>query len=63
VYGVSCAQVFRWFARFQEGRELLEDDPRPGWPVSARSNKNVEKAHAVVMQDRQVTTRLLAERL
>jgi hypothetical protein len=29
---------------FQEGRESLEDDDFPGQPVSARSNKNVEKA-------------------
>jgi hypothetical protein len=37
---------------FQEGRELLEDDPHPGRPVSAQSNENVEKAHTIVMQDR-----------
>jgi hypothetical protein len=46
---------------FQEGRESLEDDPSPGWPVSAQSNENVEKTRATVMQDRQIATRLLAE--
>jgi hypothetical protein len=55
---VSCAQVFTCF---QEGRESLEDDPSPGWPVSAQSNENVEKTCATVMQDRRITTRLLAE--
>jgi hypothetical protein len=59
---LSHAQVFQWFTHFQEGRES-EDDPHPDRPVSVRSNENVEKAHAIVMQDRPITTRLLAERL
>jgi hypothetical protein len=64
VYGGDCMsriQVFRRFASFREGRESLEDDPRPGRPVSARSKENVEKARAIVMQDRRLTTRLLAD--
>jgi hypothetical protein len=65
VYGDEClsrAQVFRWFARFQEGKSL-EDDPHPDWPVSTWSNENVEKVCAIVMQDRRLNTTLLAERL
>jgi len=46
---------------FQEGGESLEDDPSPGWPVSAQSKENVEKTHATLMQDRRITTRLLVE--
>jgi hypothetical protein len=55
VYGDDClsrAQIFQWFACFQEGRELLEDDHHPGQPVSAQSNENVEKAHTIVTQGR-----------
>jgi hypothetical protein len=54
VYGNVClsrAQVFRWFASFQEGRESLEDEPCSGRLVSPWSNKNVEKARAIVIQD------------
>jgi hypothetical protein len=58
---LSCAQVFWWSAQFQEGSDSLEDDPRPGWPVSACFNENVEKVCATVMQDRWITTRLLVE--
>jgi len=58
--GVSRAQVFTCF---QEGRESLEDDPSPGWPVSAQSNENVKKTCATVMQDRRITTRLIAQLL
>jgi hypothetical protein len=65
VYSDDClsrVQVFRWFVGFKEGRESLDDDPRQGRPVSARSKENVEKARAIVTQDRQINTRLLAER-
>jgi hypothetical protein len=37
---------------FEEFSELPEDDPRPCQLVSARSNENVEKTRATVMQDR-----------
>jgi ribosomal protein S25 len=60
---MSRAQVFRWFARFQEDRKSLEDDPWSGRLVFARSDEKAEKARAMVTQDRQITTRLLAERL
>ncbi|GFG35433.1 hypothetical protein Cfor_05639, partial [Coptotermes formosanus] len=66
VYSDDCvgrAQVFRWFARFQEGRVSPEDDRCPGLPVSARSNENVEKARPIVMVDKRIATRFLAERL
>jgi hypothetical protein len=66
VYGDDClsrAQVFQWFACFQEGRELLEDDPRPDRPVSAKFNENVEEPRAIGMQDRRITTGILAEYL
>jgi propanediol dehydratase small subunit len=46
---------------FQEDKESLEDDPHPNQPVSTWPNENVEKAQAIVMQDRRITTTLLAE--
>ena len=38
VYGDDClsrTQVFEWFKRFKEGREDVEDDPRPSRPSTA----------------------------
>ena len=35
VYGVDCTsrtQVYTWFTRFKNGRDDLNDDPRPGRP-------------------------------
>jgi hypothetical protein len=42
---------------FQEGRELLEDDPCPGRPVC--SNHENVKTHILVILDRRITTGLL----
>lgn len=39
-----------------------KSDPRPG-PVGARSNDSVENIRAIAMQDRRLTTVLLAELL
>ena len=66
VYGddsLSRAQVFRRFARFQEGSESLEDDPRPGRAVSARSNENVRKFAPLLCRTTSVHSRIPRRRL
>lgn len=40
---------------------MLEDEPHLGQPVSTRTNENMEKTQATVMQDGCIKTRLLAE--
>jgi len=40
VYGDNClsrAQIFRWYARFKNGVETIEDEVRPGRPFSVRN--------------------------
>ena len=56
-------QSFRWIARFQDGREPQENEPRRGRPVSARSNEKVEKTRPTAIKDRRKTTRVLDQRL
>ncbi|KAJ8958890.1 hypothetical protein NQ318_019658 [Aromia moschata] len=46
LYGNEClsrTQIFEWFKRFKEGREMTEDDPRPGPPSTSKTDKNIEK--------------------
>ncbi|KAJ8946562.1 hypothetical protein NQ318_008292 [Aromia moschata] len=46
VYGNECLshiQVFEWFKRFKEGREMTEDDPRSGQPLTSKTDENIEK--------------------
>ena len=64
VYGDEClsrTQVFLWHKRFLEGRESVEDDPRPGRPVTASTDENVKKIEQIVRIDRRLSIRMIAE--
>ena len=56
----SYATVKRWVAEFKRGRQSLEDDPRPGRPVTVATPEMVNKVHDIVMTDRRVTERYIA---
>ncbi|KAK4881706.1 hypothetical protein RN001_005025, partial [Aquatica leii] len=43
VYGSEClsrTRVFEWFKRFQDGRQDVEDDSRPGRPSTSKTDDN-----------------------
>ena len=56
----SYATVKRWVVVFKRGRQSLEDDPRPGRPVTVAAPEMVIKVHDIVMTDRRVTERYIA---
>ena len=56
----SYATVKRWVAEFKRSRQSLEDDPRPGRPVTVATPEMVNKVHDIVMTDRRVTERYIA---
>ena len=46
VYGDKClsrAHKFRWYARFKSGVETIEDEARPGRPLSVRNEGLLRK--------------------
>jgi len=46
VYGdncLSCAQIFRWYARFNSGVETIEDEARPEHPFSVHNEGLIAK--------------------
>jgi transposase len=45
---MSCANVYRWYARFQDGRE---DDARSGRPSTARKDENLESVRRLLTED------------
>ena len=49
---MSKTKVYEWYKRFQDGREDVEDDERPGRPSTSRTDENVEKVKEMVMNDR-----------
>jgi len=64
VYGDSApsmATVKNWFNEFQRGRTSVFDEPRPGAPKTAITEDKVTKIHDLVLADRQLKVRELAE--
>ena len=58
---MSKTRVYEWYKRFQDGREDVEDDERPGRPSASTTDENVEKVEEMVMNDRRITIREVAD--
>lgn len=66
VYGDDClsrTRVFEWYKRFQDGRDALEDDPKPGRPKNKNRDELVEKVREMIAYDANSTVRWIAEEL
>jgi hypothetical protein len=48
---------------FSEGREDVEDDKRPGRPVTMKTDENMEKVRTVERTNRRLGFRMRAEEL
>ncbi|KAE9536204.1 hypothetical protein AGLY_007427 [Aphis glycines] len=63
-YGQSVMKktsVYEWYKRFQDGREDVEDDERSGRPSTSIIDENVKKVEKMVMNDRRITIREVAD--
>ena len=58
---VSQKSVYKWYKLFTEGREGVNDDARPGWPSTLTTNENTEAVKKIVMENRRITIREVAE--
>lgn len=66
VYGDSSlcrAAVFNWVKRFKEGREDVGDDARQGRPSTSRVDQNLARVPELVLADRHITQRMIANTL
>lgn len=54
-------QVYEWFARFKNGKMSIVDQPCSGRPSTSRTDENVEKVRAIVLEDRRRTIENIAE--
>ena len=55
--------AFRWYGRFLDGQEDTEDDPRSGRPTECRNDNNVEKISQLLLQNRHLSLRMLADKV
>ena len=66
VYG-ECAlkerTVFKWVHHFREGREDPKDDARSGRPCTSSGNENIDLVRSLVLSERRLTIRMIAEEL
>ena len=58
---LSRSNVFWWYGRFRDGREDIEEDPRSGRPTECRNDHNVEKVSQLLLQNRHLLLRMLAD--
>jgi transposase len=64
VYGDSSplfSTFKKWAAEFKRGSTSLEDDPHEGRPKSATTPEIIEQVHDMVLDDRRMKVREIAE--
>jgi histone-lysine N-methyltransferase SETMAR len=57
----SFSTIKKWSSEFKRGRTSLEDDPRDGRPKSATTPKIIEQVHDMLLDDRRMKVREIAE--
>jgi hypothetical protein len=58
---LNISNVFRWYSRFGDGRELVEHDKRVGHPKSTRTEVNIVFVADLVKNDCRIASRMIAE--
>ena len=58
---LSPATVYRWVAKLKRGRQSNEDEHRSGRPVEASTDEDVESVQEIIVKDRRLTIRHVAE--
>jgi transposase len=58
---MGITQINEWYNRFKDGRTSVESEPRSGWPSTCRNDQVIARVNAVVMWDRRLTIREIAE--
>jgi len=57
------ANVYRWYARFLDGRENVRDDARSGRPSTDRTEENVESVRHLLTEVCRSTLKMIPHRL
>jgi len=57
----SFSTIKKWAAEFKRGRTSLEVDPHEGYPKNATTPEIIEQVHDMVLDDRRMKVREIAE--
>jgi len=60
---LNRSNVFRWYSRFRDEGELVEDDERAGRPTSTRTEVNIAAVTDFVKIDRRIASRMIFDYL
>jgi len=60
---LSRTTIFEWHKRFREGRDSVKDDESSGGPTISPTDDNIAAIDKMVNEDREVTSRLIADTL
>jgi len=58
---LSRPNVFHWYGRFVMNGKTLKTTPRSGRPTECRNDNNVEKISQLLLQNRHLSLRMLAD--
>ena len=58
---LNGSNVFRWWSRFRDGRELVDDDERDSHLKSTRTEVIIAAVDSLVKNDRRIASRMIAE--
>lgn len=58
---LSKKNVYKWYKLFQDGREDANDEPRSGRPSTSTTDENVQAVKKIVLENRRITIREVAE--
>ena len=57
------SSVCRWYKMFSEGREDVNDEERAGRPTTYTTDENIDEVNQIVVVNRRITAREVAEDL
>jgi len=58
---VSRTQCFEWYSHFKTGRTLIDEDSRNGRPSTSTDDVHIDAVCHLILQNRRLTVREIAE--
>ena len=55
------ALFFEWYNRFKTGETSIDDDPRSGRPSTSTDDAHIDAVRDLILQNRRLTIREIAE--